>query len=87
MVLATVLIISPRLFNVGGKATRDNIVRGLEAHHVHYTYMRDIRGSGNHTSELVKRGRFLEKDFEISLLLCFKYIPDVVLCIDGSYKF
>lgn len=73
MVLATVLIISPRwclgakktLFNVGGNATRDNIVRGLEAHHVHYTYMRDIRGSGNHTSELVKRGGFLEKDSEI----------------------
>ena len=50
MVLATVLIISPRcclgakktLFNVGGNATRDDIVRGLEAHHVHYTYMWDI---------------------------------------------
>ena len=39
--------------------TRDKIVRGLEAHHVHYTYARDIRGSDN---QLVKRGGFLERD-------------------------
>ena len=52
----------------GGAAVsqgRDNIVGGLEAHHVHYTYARDIRGSDNRTSELVKRGGFLEKDSEI----------------------
>ena len=45
----------------GGEAggiTRDNIVGGLEAHHVRYTYARDIRGSDNHTSKLVKRVDF-----------------------------
>ena len=35
-----------------------DIVGGLEAHHVRYTYARDIRGSDNHTSKLVKRGGF-----------------------------